>query len=101
MIDRFGPPPDHLFFAWPRSHYHFRSKEKLFNSIIGAKPQAETILASESNETAFEQEKPTRLDEDEGAIILDLLRQVFRCEPEMRPSANDVVSHPWFKMYVS
>ena len=74
MVDRFGPLPDHLFSAWPRSYYYFRSNRKLFNSITGVKPQEETILPSESIETAFEQEKPTELDDGEGTIILDLLR---------------------------
>lgn len=78
MIDRLGPLPAHLFSAWPRSHYYFRSNGELFNSVVGAKPQEETILPAESIETAFGQEKPTELDDEEGAIVLNLLRQVFR-----------------------
>lgn len=101
MIDRLGPLPEHLFSAWPRSHYYFRPNGKLFNSMVGSKRHEEIILPSESIETVFEQEKPTELDDEEGAIVLNLLRQVFRYEPEKRPSANDVLNHPWFKMYVS
>lgn len=97
MIDRLGPSPAHLFSAWPRFHYYFRPNGKLFNSVVGFKPQEETILRAESIETAFGQEKPTEFDDEEGAILLNSLRQAFRYEPEKRPSANDFLNHAWFK----
>lgn len=100
MIDWSGPLPDNLFSAWPRAQYYFRSNGKLFNSIIGAKHQKETVPPSESMDSAFKRQKPTELDE-EGDIGLSLLRRGFRYEPEKRPSTNDVLNHPWLKTKVS
>ena len=28
--------------------------------------------------------------------MIDMLRQILRYEPEKRPSAEELLSHPWF-----
>ena len=51
-------------------------------------------------EAAFERQKPTELDDDEGSLILDLLRGVLKYEPAERPSAVDILNHLWYREVV-
>lgn len=49
-----------------------------------------------SLEDQFQKEKPSDLDEAEGNEILHLLRWIFQYDPAQRPSAKEIISHPWF-----
>lgn len=60
----------------------------------------EGLFPSESIETAFLLDKPTELD-DEGYAILNLLRSMLNYDPAKRPSAVEILDHPWFKDTVS
>ncbi|KAK3367839.1 kinase-like domain-containing protein [Podospora didyma] len=40
--------------------------------------------------------KPADMNEDEMQLVLTMLRRVFRLEPSRRPSAQHLLTHPWF-----
>ena len=51
-----------------------------------------------SLEDQFEKKKPSCIDESEGKEILHLLRWIFQYDPAKRPSAQDIIKHPWFSL---
>ncbi|KAF5681390.1 CMGC SRPK kinase [Fusarium denticulatum] len=48
-----------------------------------------------SLEDQFMAEKPGDIDEAETREILELLRWIFQYDPNHRPSAGDLIDHPW------
>lgn len=48
-------------------------------------------------EQRFRKNRPEDIDEAEEQQILHLLRWVFQYEPSARPSAEEILTHPWFK----
>ncbi|KAH8908581.1 serine/threonine-protein kinase SRPK3 [Coniochaeta sp. PMI_546] len=51
----------------------------------------------DSLEIMFREQKPSEIGDDEEAVILSLLRQILRYDPNERPSAVDLLEHVWFK----
>ena len=99
MIDQLGPLPERIFSQWPRSHKYFRSDGEPFNSLVsGTEIQ---LIESPSLETRFQEEKSSEINENEEKIVLDLLLSALSYEPENRPSAKEMLYHPWFGDEVS
>lgn len=48
-------------------------------------------------EQRLRKNRPEDIDEAEEQQILHLLRWVFQYEPAARPSAEEILTHPWFK----
>lgn len=99
MIELLGPLPPQLLSKWPRSHKYLHPDGEIFNVIVDGSMEA--LLPSESIETAFVLDKPTELDDEEGYVILNLLRSMLNYDPAKRPSAVEILDHPWFKDAVS
>ena len=99
MIDRLGPLPPQLLSQWPRSHKYLRTNGEIFSSIVGESYEA--VTPPDPIEAAFQRQKPIELDDKEGYVILDLLRYVLEYEPAQRPSAVDILNHPWFREFAS
>ena len=94
MFDQLGPLPERIISQWPRSHKYFRSDGEPFNSLVGGTKIE--LIESPSLETRFQEEKSSELNENEEKIVLDLLRSALSYEPEKRPSAKEMLCHPWF-----
>lgn len=95
MIELLGPLPSQLLSKWPRSHKYMHPDGEIFNMIVdGSK---EELFPIESIETAFVLNKPTEVDDEEGYVILNLLRYILKYDPAKRPSAVEILDHPWFK----
>ena len=47
-------------------------------------------------ETLFEKYKPKDMDSDEAKVVTDLIRQILQYEPAKRPTAAQLLEHPWF-----
>ena len=54
----------------------------------------EQLLPSESIETVFGLNKSTELDDEEGHVILNLLRFILNYDSAKRPSAVEILDHP-------
>ncbi len=89
MISQFGPLQEPFISQWPRFHIYFRPNGEQLNSMVDG---SETKLTS-YDDLRFE-EKSFEIDEKEEEIVIDLLQSALRYEPDKRPSAKDLLSHP-------
>ena len=48
-------------------------------------------------EVLFERNKADDIDEKEAKVITSLLRRILKYEPSQRPSAAELLEHPWFQ----
>ena len=96
IIDQLGPLPDRLLSQWDRSHLYFRPNGEQFNSMVDQPGNIELLEKDESFETIFHYGKEATIDDKEEELVIDLLRWILRYEPEERPSAEELLSHPWF-----
>ena len=94
MVDALGPLPERLLSQWDQAHRYFRSNGEQFNSMVDG-PDIE-LLPPDSLETLFHREKRCEFDAGEEESVIDILKQILRYEPEKRPSAEKLLSHPWF-----
>ncbi|GJJ15716.1 hypothetical protein Clacol_009994 [Clathrus columnatus] len=86
--------PSTLLNDWPRANkwfhlvtHHSRKKSRIHRE--GKSPY-------DSLEVMFAQHKPDDIDEAESAVICSLIRQMLVYAPEERPSATELLKHPWF-----
>ena len=54
-------------------------------------------IISESLELQFEKNKPEDIDAVESKVITRLIREILQYEPSKRPTAEQLLRHPWFK----
>lgn len=94
VTGQLGPLPGRSHSQWDQSHQYFRSNGEQFNSMVDG-PDIE-LLPHVSFETLFRSENRCKLDANEEESVIDMLKQTLRCEPEKRPSAEELLSHPWF-----
>lgn len=93
IIDQLGPLPEQLFSQWDQSHIYFLSNSTQ-NSIVDESDME--LLKDISFATRFHEEKGCEIDDNEEESVIDILRQILRYEPEKRPSAKELLCHPWF-----
>ena len=48
-------------------------------------------------ETLFAENKPADIDNAEAGVITSLIRSILKYNPSKRPSAIELLQHPWFK----
>jgi serine/threonine protein kinase len=48
-------------------------------------------------EVQFEKNKPDDVDAAEAKVITTLIREILQYEPSKRPTAEQLLKHPWFK----
>lgn len=94
MIGALGPLPERLLSQWDQAHRYFRSNGEQFNSMVDG-PDIE-LLPPDPLETVFHREKRCEFDAGEEESVINMLKQILRYEPEKRPSAEELLSHPWF-----
>ncbi|GJJ15713.1 hypothetical protein Clacol_009991 [Clathrus columnatus] len=86
--------PSTLLNDWPRANkwfhpvtHHPRKKPRLYR---------EDKCPYDSLEVMFAQHKPDDIDEAESTLICSLIRQILVYAPEERPSATEILKHPYF-----
>jgi len=55
------------------------------------------IWINDPLEKLFEKNKPEDIDEAEAEVVTALIRQILKYEPSQRPSALELLQHPWFR----
>ena len=94
MISQLGPLPEPFISQWPRFHIYFRPNGEQLNSMVDGSEIK--LISYNSLETRFQEEKSFEIYKKEEEIVIDLLRSALRYEPDKRPSAEELLSHPWF-----
>ena len=69
----------------------------MYNRQLGGVPEGEESLMMEQNcmEEAFDAAAP-EIDELEARQVKELIRWILQYEPAERPSAKEILAHPWF-----
>lgn len=73
---------------------YYRSNGEQFNSMVDG-PLIQWFKG-DSFATRFHKAKACEKDDNEEESVIDMLRQILRYEPEKRPCAEELLSHPWF-----
>lgn len=95
MNDLLEPLPDiWLQERWPRAKNYFGSgRERLGPTHVDQnKPYIDDPL-----EVRFEEHKPNDVDDEEAHLITSLIRSILQYEPSQRPTADELLRHPWFQ----
>lgn len=88
-----GTLPADLLSRWPSAETYFHPDGTLYRSKTSGPEAAVTF---EPLEKYFARNKPPNMDTEEEKVILLLLRSIFQYDPAARPSATELLSHPWF-----
>lgn len=94
MIRTLGPLPERFLSQWDEAHRYFRSNGEQFGSMVN-EPDLE-LSPPDPLEILFHREKCCEFDAGEEESVIDILKQILRYEPKKRPSAEKLLSHPWF-----
>ena len=120
MNDILDPLPDTwLKEKWSRANKHFGSnrerlgpnagkdlgtpKDRIDFDVTGEDSARERVECEDGPwidpplEKRFEEEKPGDIDTVEAGVITSLIRGILRYEPSQRPSAAEILRHPWFE----
>ncbi|KAF2012463.1 putative serine protein kinase [Aaosphaeria arxii CBS 175.79] len=103
LNDVIRPLPDSMMTVWPRaSKWYTPDHQRL-------QPHSDEELDSDeesysdvepyiypSLEELFAEEKSPEIDDEESAVVCSLMQQIFEYDPAKRPSAEDLLKHPWF-----
>lgn len=108
-----GPLPGTMLAKWPRyANYFGLGGERLHSqpldfdkSDMGRRLQAYSTKEfmdppkpEATMEDKFHRNKPRDIDYAEGRQIASLLRNILQIDPLKRPSAADLLLHPWFNI---
>lgn len=97
MTGRLGALPDELSSRWDRSSRYFDQdgKWKGWGDDHLPKGQQRYEPDLRSVEQAFDETRPD-VDDAEAAQIKSLVRWILNYDPAKRPSADEILRHPWF-----
>ncbi|KAF5616943.1 cmgc srpk kinase [Fusarium sp. NRRL 25303] len=97
VIDRLGPLPDELYKYWKTSSRYYTQDGTKYNCMIGGVPKGQEPLMLEESpmEQAFEDNSPD-MTEEEAQEVKKLIRWILQYDPAKRPSAEEILRHPWF-----
>ena len=99
LADTLGPLPPDFLARYPRSRIYFNeqgetTRHHIGNLVEGQDPN--DIEALPPLEAFLDQEKAADLSEDEALVIKKLLRLILQFDSARRPSASELLKHPWF-----
>ncbi|KNA98061.1 CMGC/SRPK protein kinase [Fusarium oxysporum f. sp. lycopersici 4287] len=98
--DRLGPLPDELYSHWKTSSRYYTKDRQLYNWALGGVEEGEEPNMPKPSmlstmEEAFDKEGP-EMTEDEAQEVKKLIRWIIQYDPAKRPSAEEILRHPWF-----
>ncbi|KAG4268041.1 CMGC/SRPK protein kinase [Fusarium proliferatum] len=97
ITDRLGPLPDELYKYWKTSSRYYTKDGTKYNCMIGGVPEGREPLMLEqcSMEQAFDR-AGSEMTEDKAQEVKKLIRWILQYDPAKRPSAEEILRHPWF-----
>ncbi|KAG8624535.1 hypothetical protein KVT40_007602 [Elsinoe batatas] len=94
LHDILGPLPEDLKAAWPRLDRWYGPNDEPLNPFgeSGDEPSIFPPL-----EAAFMERKGSDVSEEQADEVCKLIRSILKHNPSERPTAMEVLKHPWFK----
>lgn len=95
--ERLGPLPDNLYRQWETSSLYFTPDRKLFNCEVGGvrEGQEPLMIDWQPMEELFDESSPD-IEKREADQVKQLIRWILQYDPAKRPSAAEILEHPWF-----
>jgi serine/threonine protein kinase len=94
--DVIRPLPDWMMQAWPRASKWYGSHRQRLQPYSDNEPYIHDPI-----EKLFTENRSPEIDDEESAILLALMRQIFEYDPQLRPTAEDLLKHSWFSSSAS
>lgn len=95
-----GPMPDWLMSAWPRSNEWLEANgnrlKRKDGGNVDVDDEQQDPCVNRSLEHRFASVEHPEIDEDEAAVICQLIRKILVYDPAERPSAEELLKDPWF-----
>ncbi|KAF2789710.1 kinase-like protein [Melanomma pulvis-pyrius CBS 109.77] len=91
LNDIIRPLPDSVMAAWPRAGKWYTPNRQRLQPYCNDEPYIHDSL-----EVLFWENKPAEIDDEESAVLCSLMRNILDYDPGNRPSAVDILKHPWF-----
>jgi len=91
LNDVIRPLPDSMMAAWPRASKWYGSIRQRLQPYDSGDPYIHDSL-----KVLFAQNKPADINDEESEVLCSLMLQILDYDPEKRPSAVDLLKHPWF-----
>ncbi|KAF5640445.1 CMGC SRPK kinase [Fusarium sp. NRRL 52700] len=100
IVEKLGPLPEELFSHWKTSSLYYNEDGKIYNWIIDGVPEGQDPVTPdpselETMEAAFDK-KCREMPEEEAQEVKKLIRWILQYDPAKRPSAEEILRHPWF-----
>lgn len=89
LNDKIRRLPKSIMDDWPRA-------SKWFDSDYNPLHPYGYYDSYQPLEQRFAKHKPADVDDEEAAIVCQLIREILVYDPTERPSAADLLKHPWF-----
>ena len=88
--------PNYICEAYPRySKWHHAEPNHLLPTQMGCFKKDKRHLY-ESLETRFARAKHPDINNAEAAAICELIHEMLAYDPDVRPTAQELLKHPWF-----
>jgi serine/threonine protein kinase len=91
LNDILRPLPKSMIKLWPRFSKWYTPDRKRLQPYGNEEP-----YIYDSIETLFAKNKSPEIDEEEAAIVVPLMRRILEYDPVQRPTAEELLKHPWF-----
>ncbi|KAF5234764.1 hypothetical protein FANTH_11953 [Fusarium anthophilum] len=100
IVEKLGPLPEELFRHWKTSSLYYNEDGKIYNWMIDGVPEGEDPVTTDPSELepmekAFDEKCP-EMAEEEAQEVKELIRWILQYDPAKRPSAEEILRHPWF-----
>ncbi|KAF2847505.1 kinase-like protein [Plenodomus tracheiphilus IPT5] len=91
LNDVIRPLPDSMMQAWPRAgKWYGEDRQRL-------QPYSdEESYIHDSIDKLFVENRSPEIDEEESRVLVALMRRILEYDPLVRPTAEDLLKHPWF-----
>lgn len=91
LNDILRPLPDSMVKLWPRFSKWYTPDRKRLQPYGDEEP-----YIHDSIEIMFANNKSPEIGDEEAAILVPLMRRILEYDPAQRPTAEELLKHPWF-----
>lgn len=91
LNDVIRPLPDSMMEAWPRASKWYGPNRQRLQPYSDDEP-----FIHESLDKLFIDNRSPEIDVEESVILIALMRKILEYDPQLRPTAEYLLEHPWF-----